>query len=109
MVDEMRISDLSSDVCSSDLQVSIAYLRVGGAGDRGLVGDGERDQGAGAVLDLDVLHGADLDPGDAYVVPLDHTGDVDEDSLVLTAGGEGDVADQQIGRASCRERVCQYG
>src|SRR3546814_3048442 len=62
---EMRISDWSSDVCSSDLQV----------GTQGLPG---RRQAALAQ------GGAD-------------------------AGGQvRAVAQQEIGRASCRERVCQY-
>src|SRR3546814_4317623 len=65
---EMRISDWSSDVCSSDLQSPVAA-----AGDH-LVG----------AVDAARLHlRRRLDPGAA--LPLD-----------------------EIGRASCRERVCQY-
>src|SRR3546814_7377341 len=61
---EMRISDWSSDVCSSDL----AKLRGAGTHARGI------GQQPGAVEDQD---------------------------------GGGQVG-KQIGRASCRERVCQY-
>src|SRR3546814_4693249 len=63
---EMRISDWSSDVCSSDL-----------LGDAGLHGFG---RSAGIV-------GADVDGRGSDVRIL---------------------GDRQIGRASCRERVCQY-
>src|SRR3546814_6127450 len=61
---EMRISDWSSDVCSSDLLQA---------------GDGDDVAGAG-LLDVLAVIG----------VHLQH------------------AADAQIGRASCRERVCQY-
>src|SRR3546814_3192536 len=64
---EMRISDWSSDVCSSDL------LQVAGAG-----GD----------VGLDVAECT------AHRVVFDR--------------GEVVAVAEQIGRASCRERVCQY-
>src|SRR3546814_2612181 len=67
---EMRISDWSSDVCSSDLQFSCG-------GDRAASGQHViHEQDSGALADV-VVH---LDRGRAV----------------------------QIGRASCRERVCQY-
>src|SRR3546814_6615987 len=62
---EMRISDWSSDVCSSDLQGDVG-VRLGGALERFL------HRPAGGVVDMD------------------------------------DAAVAEIGRASCRERVCQY-
>src|SRR3546814_12668695 len=95
---EMRISDWSSDVCSSDLL------------DHGIV-DAAASQGGHQVLD-----GADADPvviaderaelGVGHPVPdrrdrPSASGDVDAD--------EGDPRVHEIGRASCRERVCQYG
>src|SRR3546814_2098564 len=67
---EMRISDWSSDVCSSDLQ-------AGGA---------ER-----AVEPRQVAHLEDL-----------------RDAAPFLADQPGARAGEQIGRASCRERVCQY-
>src|SRR3546814_8993840 len=66
---EMRISDWSSDVCSSDLSLDIDPSRLVLAGDS-----------AGATL--------------AAVTAL----------RLRDEGG----AAVQIGRASCRERVCQY-
>src|SRR3546814_1106083 len=74
---EMRISDWSSDVCSSDLQV---HQR--------------RFAGAGAADEPDFLAGAD---GQRQVV----------DDAAFLAVMEADVL-EEIGRASCRERVCQY-
>src|SRR3546814_9001526 len=83
---EMRISDWSSDVCSSDLagfeQVAWGVPVAGQDGD----GEGHRCRqvgvsGAGAhALHSRREHGR-------------------------TSGG---VEVQEIGRASCRERVCQY-
>src|SRR3546814_2659016 len=77
---EMRISDWSSDVCSSDLVAGLAYAMF--AGGRTLAG--AVLLGLGAVL------------------------------AVITAPGVAQTAgtalspEQEIGRASCRERVCQY-
>src|SRR3546814_4170058 len=67
---EMRISDWSSDVCSSDLFVVDAFTFVTAP-----------DVGPGVER-----------RGHARLDPLEHL------VVVLT----------QIGRASCRERVCQY-
>src|SRR3546814_4619554 len=73
---EMRISDWSSDVCTSDLDDQVAALV------RHRVQDRVADR---YVLDRDIL-----DFG-ANVVP-----------------GQMGADRAQIGRASCRERVCQY-
>src|SRR3546814_9394929 len=85
---EMRISDWSSDVCSSDLpfrelQASIAledfldrkFEHIGDA-------EGERQRGIVAT---------GLDRVDALAADAETFGQI-----------------LQIGRASCRERVCQY-
>src|SRR3546814_11957491 len=79
--DEMRISDWSSDVCSSDLRLEEED------GDEG----GRRDGVEGAVLQR---ASADADHR------LDHH----------RQHGRFDAEEQglPIGRASCRERVCQY-
>src|SRR3546814_6662693 len=87
---EMRISDWSSDVCSSDL--------VGG-GDAGEVAEA-----AGRILDhfrfgdgLEIVGGANDIVGDQ----MRHmAGDREHQIMVARL--------HQIGRASCRERVCQY-
>src|SRR3546814_9216782 len=80
---EMRISDWSSDVCSSDLDQ---------LGDRlGVVAHV-------LLVEQDVVLEVGLD------LALDDLGD---DVLGL-AGLLGLLVGDQIGRASCRERVCQY-
>src|SRR3546814_7010311 len=99
----MRISDWSSDVCSSDLRLAIvAGLVVGphephiGVVEARLVEvedrDGDAQPGAGTAVRL-------LEVGAAgFFEPLDAAGGI----------GQADFGELQIGRASCRERVCQY-
>src|SRR3546814_1734591 len=77
---EMRISDWSSDVCSSDLADALAQRRA---------------HGGDMILDMtEDLHGflAGLTPDQkaAFLERAEHERHF------------------QIGRASCRERVCQY-
>src|SRR3546814_8062886 len=85
---EMRISDWSSDVCSSDLaridagmdEQQFAAFRIGGPAEAG---------------EQFVMAGMSADGGAQRVGPA------------ADAGGA--VAQhRQIGRASCRERVCPY-
>ena len=59
------------DVALAD-EVAVPDRREGAAVDLRRVGDGEAHQGAGALGDLDVLDGADLDARDPDVVALDH-------------------------------------
>src|SRR3546814_16234042 len=87
----MRISDWSSDVCSSDL---FTFVRIEGidfvgehAADRHLLG-GEADEGV-ALVQHHRLRGHGV---------LGHAEDV----------GGGHQIGEQIGRDSWRERVCQY-
>src|SRR3546814_7725371 len=77
---EMRISDWSSDVCSSDLVDAV-----------------QRSQGRQHVPPLEAV----MDGRDHQVEG------VRRDAGVLDLHAEGRAA-AQIGRASCRERVCQY-
>src|SRR3546814_2841696 len=81
---EMRISDWSSDVCSSDLPLPGFLVDLA---DRGI---------AQALPRFD--HAADGEPeghlGDHRVVAAQQ-----QHAVLLV---------EQIGRASCRERVCQY-
>src|SRR3546814_15051425 len=101
----MRISDWSSDVCSSDLADAVAE-----------VGDGVEP---GQILLLQEIDGIgfalrkqrDEDVGTRYLV-LARRLDVQDralDDALETAGGAGvAVPPDQIGRVSCRDRVCQY-
>src|SRR3546814_4777000 len=72
---EMRISDWSSDVCSSDLIATEAY---------------------GSTRPLDTSTGD---------IRLGNVGNRSEPS---SASAEKLISVPKIGRASCRERVCQY-
>src|SRR3546814_2934450 len=71
---EMRISDWSSDVCSSDLE---------------------------AAVDLQIV---DRQPREQRQARIAGAEIVDRDRAAERA----DLRELQIGRASCRERVCQY-
>src|SRR3546814_2704697 len=82
---EMRISDWSSDVCSSDLE---AFLVVNG--------DIWTDYDFSALRrPLDGL---------AHLVLVDNPEHHPDGDFILA---DGQIHDE-IGRASCRERVCQY-
>src|SRR3546814_1306505 len=83
---EMRISDWSSDVCSSDLRKErLRHLRRQDITDAALV-----DQMAGMDQEMPVrLEGRREERKAVDMVPVG-------------------MRQQQIGRASCRERVCQY-
>src|SRR3546814_1486106 len=93
---EMRISDWSSDVCSSDL---LQLFRRGGRpgqqadgvailpGHHGILQQ-RRTGGEGCHA-----HTADMHPGPGRQ---------------LEVLGNAAIEDHEIGRASCRERVCQY-
>src|SRR3546814_1544807 len=90
---EMRISDWSSDVCSSDLAYIICPQRLA-------VGDsvvaGER---------------VDTKPGNAMLLGQMPVGTICH-NVEMKPGKGGQIARSagtyEIGRASCRERVCQY-
>src|SRR3546814_5619336 len=98
---EMRISDWSSDVCSSDLR-----LRRVGAADGLRTGLGQPEVPNLALGD-EVFHRAghvlDRHVGiDAVLV--EQVDDVGAQALERRLGNGAD----EIGRASCRERVCPY-
>src|SRR3546814_5773423 len=78
---ERRISDWSSDVCSSDLDVEGTLQQIYGLA------------AAGCDIVRCTCNEAEAAEGLAQIVPR---------SPVPV------IADIQIGRASCRERVCQY-
>src|SRR3546814_8122775 len=98
----MRISDWSSDVCSSDLRGTAstrertAAVRYGST-----VGDGGAYRVYANGYDREGLPG-----GSAADVPDGGKGI--RAGFRADSGGEADGFTFQIGRASCRERVCQY-
>src|SRR3546814_15364553 len=105
----MRISDWSSDVCSSDLGVALRILAIpveGGGFAFRLLAEVEGLQDVSISVDeingkiVGILAQLDLSAIEAVAVGRSNVA-VDEHRLA-------DPACRKIGRASCRERVCQY-
>src|SRR3546814_3342875 len=92
---EMRISDWSSDVCSSDLVEEGQTQTPDGPRHfrPQLPGDFQGDNQAGGIV-AGAL---------AELVPVDVGG---KHNPFINAAGQ--IEKQKNGRASCRERVCQY-
>src|SRR3546814_5645207 len=100
----MRISDWSSDVCSSDLHGR--KFRILGIADHhwpSTVDHAQKDSLA-AQSGQAVLQIIAVEPDGKILGRIMLGGDTEGRHDI--AGGK-DAADQ-IGRASCRERVCQY-
>src|SRR3546814_3654861 len=97
---EMRISDWSSDVCTSDLPLfrklfgSAARLREAG---RGLWMDRNPDRGPAGTGRGHPADAGHPRPGDGGLPG-------DEGRKLLSH----DPVGRELGRASCRERWCQY-
>src|SRR3546814_2849373 len=98
----MRISDWSSDVCSSDL----------GTCPRNVFGD---HAAVRAVQAADLIDQPQLGAGQIEVAPPPWAPVIDGPHAFATRacqqpslGPHGDLDIEEIGRASCRERVCQY-
>src|SRR3546814_19934855 len=91
---EMRISDWRSDVCSSDLLVLRAHLRAGAHHPAG-----KRHDDVGQPADRRHRR---LGRGERGLVRPG------EDQEIAAAHGFDESDRVQIGRASCRERVCKY-
>src|SRR3546814_14260270 len=115
----MRISDWSSDVCSSDLAVSIALVEEGQP-IIGVLDAPARDEhwsavrGGGARRNGEVVSVTPRDVFPGSRVPADQLPKIDSDlvavhkphgialRMAMVAAGE------EIGRAACRGRVCRY-
>src|SRR3546814_14748371 len=101
----MRISDWSSDVCSSDLVAVLLEVLLGDVAEHA----GEAALDAAVLLQVGGLQQgvADLVAGDAG-----HLFDADHQHEARRVGGDGTQSlvdgGGEIGRASCRESVCQY-
>src|SRR3546814_6635012 len=98
----MRISDWSSDVCSSDLLAVAERVVVLDAQAAVLERFGEdrlAAEDATVLLEADVIGGGTGDDGEreAQVAEGDDAGEA-----------QGEHPPPEIGRASCRERVGQY-
>src|SRR3546814_17426877 len=105
----MRISDWSSDVCSSDLVLEVLHEDGGDIEAGEIVDLGEGAGVAERVVDRDR-------PGRQLLQQLlrparrQRVADRLEEGVAALGVAEGlDVeGHEEIGRASCRERVCQY-
>src|SRR3546814_2817118 len=97
----MRISDWSSDVCSSDLQNLAGQLSAGD--DVSLVTrDGKHYDLAITHVDANSLTGQDAH-GKKWKVRREAIA-----SLEVRRFSTGKTAGLKLGRASCRDRVCPY-
>src|SRR3546814_17298158 len=107
---EVRISDWSSDVCSSDLRTTTGEIEALGF--------------MNALLAVQAYRQAlEIDPDNAIITDDDRFTIVCDSKYVISTyedhlttwirnkwrkSTRGAIAHQEIGRASCRERVCQY-
>src|SRR3546814_11779280 len=97
---EMRISDWSSDVCSSDLTRLDAVLVIEGDGVGAVAEAGQRE----------LCHRRRLRVVVCRIAVDDRVVQDDAETGIPDAVLERELpaVERQIGRASCRERVCQY-
>src|SRR3546814_4915597 len=93
---EMRISDWSSDVCSSDLDRQIFGLHAHSAEHVGPTGCVSTPHETAPVV---VIHD--------HRVFGEFVGGIVAPDVTARTADRGILA-RKIGRASCRERVCQY-
>src|SRR3546814_12345971 len=109
---EMRISDWSSDVCSSDLEKVDGRLQLCTEAilvprQEQLALDERVDDPAQALhrgaRHAPVVEEAAGDPGGGGVEVQHVVAEVAQQHRLFAADGE-----HEIGRASCRDRVCQY-
>src|SRR3546814_15875023 len=115
----MRISDWSSDVCSSDLPLRAGVARTGQGGGlpyprqpHGRAQEVRQGQGAPQLPVLEALNPTVLEnrvvPATAPPFFMPRSTDGSVRNAPRRRGGCLRAARTQIGRASCRERVCQY-
>src|SRR3546814_17303940 len=108
----MRISDWSSDVCSSDLARGKAFSGTAQNDDTNIVVDIGLFQYGEQFAPQLIAHGVALlrtierHPQDRFAGPVDLQ--IFEAIIVSAHAISLHVRSIEIGRASCRERVCQY-
>src|SRR3546814_16051892 len=94
----MRISDWSSDVCSSDRRGGVEVVHAAAVGGRN-VEVVVRATARNRVEGIDAVDEVGVD---------EVAGGVHRKVVVAERAGAGDTAPREIGRASGRVRVCQY-
>src|SRR3546814_16672682 len=113
----MRISDWSSDVCSSDLfivsimrLVQAFSLQEQGAGFKELARAIQIEAGEAKASDASGAGGQDaLDASEDETDAAHAAEEADVDGAKAAEAEAEVIAEAEIGRASSRERVCQYG
>src|SRR3546814_16993609 len=100
----MRISDWSSDVCSSDLILKI--ILFGSYARTDWVDEPENGYQSDFDLLIIVSHADLTDIADYWYVAEDKI--LHDDNVRRPVNIIVHTLDEEIGRASCRERVCQY-
>src|SRR3546814_13930674 len=105
----MRISDWSSDVCSSDLLTSSA---TGSHGQLQLNANGSYTYTLTSPVDGPTANDGPLTLAGAEVFTyqaVDGSGNIANGTITIDVVDDvTTAADDEIGRATCRERVCQY-
>src|SRR3546814_9140157 len=115
----MRISDWSSDVCSSDLLALALVPTDGFAWEKGPTWRGTQIAATADPIPVRDLRGRDVKHRDyskgqkPVRPPIDNPKPPEEGfwigpSITVGAGDYLPRDRSQLGRASCRERVCQY-
>src|SRR3546814_1130152 len=109
---EMRISDWSSDVCSSDLTAQDGLAAVAADADKGIelqppVAFDDLSRAIDpAAIGQGIIKRVTLVGGAEDGAAAEQQGDVEEARHELTDVG---VQRAQVGSAACREKECQYG
>src|SRR3546814_13402981 len=100
----MRISDGSSDVCSSDLVIAMGKPGLDNGGDDGAAAAAGQDPAVQKALTYqpspEVERRTRQELFDSIVVRIADPATKEKVEQTVTS--------DEIGRASCRERVCQY-
>src|SRR3546814_12069052 len=100
----MRISDWSSDVCSSDLFAYLQYLRTESASRAASEMVLALQDVSGSDILMPPMREAMLTAVQAAMLHFNETMKIVDDLKLCLVRNHTD----QIGRASCRGRVCQY-
>src|SRR3546814_4196676 len=96
----MRISDWSSDVCSSDLGVTVRYYYLGNEPYHKTANYMYTAEEYAEMINRYAEAMRKVDP-DIRIIANTHPRNLDYTSTLIRQAGK-------IGRASCRESVCQY-